>query len=58
MILLLSNNAKKISCLQIVDLKKNIIGRAKNPLQNQGLNCCGGYSNINGCIISDDLYMT
>lgn len=34
MILLLSNNAKKISCLQIIDENKKVIGIPKNPLQN------------------------
>jgi hypothetical protein len=52
MIVMLSNHAKKIACFHILDENKKIIGIPKNPLQNMGLNCCGGYSNQNGCFIA------
>jgi hypothetical protein len=56
--LLLSSAAKKISLLQIVDENKKVLGVPKNPLQNEGLVCCGGYSNTNGCVVSDKIQMT
>jgi len=34
MILLLSNGAKKISALQIIDENRKVIGVSKNPLKN------------------------
>ena len=58
LILLLSNSAKKISTLQIIDENKKVLGVPKNPLQNGGLTCCGGYSNTNGCVVSDTIQMT
>lgn len=57
-ILLLSNGAKKISCLNLIDENKKVLGVPKNPLTNEGLYCCGGYSNSNGCIATDNIQMT
>ncbi len=58
LILLLSNSAKKISTLQIIDENRKVLGAPKNPLQNEGLACCGGYSTTNGCVVSDSIQMT
>jgi hypothetical protein len=58
LILLLSNSAKKISTLQIIDENKKVLGVPRNPLQNEGLTCCGGYTNTNGCVVSDTIQMT
>jgi hypothetical protein len=48
-ILLMSNSGKKLSCLKLIDENKKFLGTVTSPLENKALNCCGGYSNINGC---------
>lgn len=55
MILLMSNAGKKLSCLKLVDENKKFLGTVTSPLENKALNCCGGYSNINGCNATNNI---